>query len=93
MSYFFYDRDRSHREVLAEILHRIRWDPQFPDTYEGLSWNRLMETAVDAILSEDIPSRSTVEEILEDAEAHADRFEREFTDTEVQWIDEPRGEP
>lgn len=39
----------SHRRVLIEILHRMRWSDEMPERFEGLDTNLLLETVVDQL--------------------------------------------
>lgn len=48
MGYVFGNPDEHCRAVI-DILHRMRWDEEMPDSFEGLDWNLLLETAVDTI--------------------------------------------
>ena len=48
MGYVFGDPEK-HTRAVIEILHRMRWDEEMPDSFEGLDWNLLLETAVDEL--------------------------------------------
>lgn len=49
IAYFFGGSIEEHNRAVVEILHRMRWDEEMPDSFEGLNWNLLIETAVDAL--------------------------------------------